>query len=359
MVRNFARTIHSLTGLISGVIVFVVCVTGCLYAFKKEISELSISTKLDVKQGQKKLALSTLIESYHQQSSASIIRIYDYNNPQKPLHYRSKNNGDMYYGSLNPYTGKIINEYRYKSSFWGIIMGLHRHLLLPKPIGKKIIGYSVVLFIISLLTGFIRWLPRKLSLLKNAELRKFKFSLKGSPKTYRLHSNLGTYLVLPLLISCLSGLIWSFPNYAKTVLYLANWGTKAESKTVTIDPTELNYKSLDCIQDTIQSLNSEKVKLNIYLFPTNSTSALRIISCRGDDQFSYSNNFYAHPGTGDLLMVKYDWQKNRGEKLRSSMYDIHTGSILGLWGKAFVFVISLLASTLPITGFLLYKKRRR
>ncbi|GAB7089590.1 PepSY-associated TM helix domain-containing protein [Marinifilum fragile] len=358
MIRNFAHIAHSVIGLVTGIVVFIVCITGCLYVFKKEISELSKPAKLDVMKGDKKLALSTLVENYTQQSNASITRIYDYKDPQKPLRFRSRKNGDIYHGSLDPYTGKIITEYKYSSSFWGIVVGLHRHLLLPKPIGKKIIGYSVVLFVISLITGFIRWLPPKLSLLRNADLRKFKFSLKGNPKTFRLHSNLGAYLVLPLLISCLSGLIWSFPNYQQSILYLANLGTKTESKTITIDSTQFNYKSLDGIQDTIQSLNPEKIKLNIYLFPTNSTSALRILSCQDDDQFSYSNNFYAHPNTGDLLMVQYDWQKNRGEKLRSSMYDIHTGSILGLWGKTLLFVISLLAATLPITGYLLYKKRR-
>lgn len=359
MIRNFISILHSVIGLLSGIVVFIVCITGCLYVFKKEISELSMPTNQHVMHGQNKLALSTLVENYSQQCNASVTRIYDYKDPHKPLRFRSKKNGDIYYGSINPYTGKILNEYRYDSSFWGIVIGLHRHLLLPKPIGKKIIGYSVVLFAISLITGFILWLPRKLNLLKSANFRRFKFSLNGKPKTFCLHSNLGVYLVFPLLISCLSGLIWTFPNYQKTIIFLANLGTKPESKTIKIDPAHFNYKTLDRSQGTIQSLNSEKIKLNIYLFPTDSTSALRILSCQDDDQFSYSNNFYVHPGTGDLLHKKYDWQKNKGEKLRSSMYDIHTGSILGLWGKSFAFIISLLASTLPITGFLLYKKRRR
>jgi uncharacterized iron-regulated membrane protein len=35
-------------------------------------------------------------------------------------------------------------------------------------------------------------------------------------------------------------------------------------------------------------------------------------------------------------------------------YDIHTGAILGLPGKIFAFLISLLIASLPVTGFLVW-----
>ncbi len=46
------------------------------------------------------------------------------------------------------------------------------------------------------------------------------------------------------------------------------------------------------------------------------------------------------------------------DKLMRMNYDIHTGAILGLPGKIFAFLISLLIASLPVTGFMIWYGRR-
>ena len=46
------------------------------------------------------------------------------------------------------------------------------------------------------------------------------------------------------------------------------------------------------------------------------------------------------------------------DKLIRMNYDIHTGAILGLPGKVFAFLISLLIASLPITGFSIWFGKR-
>ena len=46
------------------------------------------------------------------------------------------------------------------------------------------------------------------------------------------------------------------------------------------------------------------------------------------------------------------------DKIMRMNYDIHTGAILGLPGKIFAFLISLLIASLPITGILIWWGKR-
>lgn len=45
-----------------------------------------------------------------------------------------------------------------------------------------------------------------------------------------------------------------------------------------------------------------------------------------------------------------------GEKIIRLNYDIHTGAVLGLPGKIIAFLISLICASLPVTGFIIWKK---
>ena len=47
------------------------------------------------------------------------------------------------------------------------------------------------------------------------------------------------------------------------------------------------------------------------------------------------------------------------DKMLRLNYDVHVGAIWGLAGKRRVFCASLVAASLPVTGFLIWRGRRR
>ena len=47
------------------------------------------------------------------------------------------------------------------------------------------------------------------------------------------------------------------------------------------------------------------------------------------------------------------------DKLMRANYDIHTGAIIGIAGKILMFCASLIASSLPVTGFYIWLGRRK
>lgn len=57
--------------------------------------------------------------------------------------------------------------------------------------------------------------------------------------------------------------------------------------------------------------------------------------------------------TGKKLYRSNFIDKNNGEKIIGMNYDIHVGAILGLPGKIIAFIASLIAASLPVTGFII------
>jgi len=47
------------------------------------------------------------------------------------------------------------------------------------------------------------------------------------------------------------------------------------------------------------------------------------------------------------------------DKIARMNYDIHVGAIAGLAGKILAFCASLMAASLPVTGFLIWRNRRK
>jgi uncharacterized iron-regulated membrane protein len=50
---------------------------------------------------------------------------------------------------------------------------------------------------------------------------------------------------------------------------------------------------------------------------------------------------------------------NFADKLLRMNYEIHTGAILGLPGKIFAFLMSLFIASFPVTGFIMWWKKRK
>jgi uncharacterized iron-regulated membrane protein len=74
--------------------------------------------------------------------------------------------------------------------------------------------------------------------------------------------------------------------------------------------------------------------------------------------YYHRDEYRFHPRTGQLLMAQLHESKSNGKKLADMNYDLHTGLILGLGGKAIAFTVSLICASLPVTGFLVWRGRQ-
>ena len=102
-----------------------------------------------------------------------------------------------------------------KLPFFETTLKLHRWLLdAPqtngeRTLGKTIVGISILLFVLDLLTGLVIWWPRK----KQTLLHRLRVEYgKGTQHfLYDCHVSLGFWTLAILLLIALTGLTWSFP----------------------------------------------------------------------------------------------------------------------------------------------------
>lgn len=358
--RKILKKLHLILGLTSGIVIFIICITGCIYTFKTEIINTNHYTKVEEYRGIDKLNLSEIINKYEYNSNNRIVKLYDYKNPKKALIIKAKQNNINITSYINPYTGEIIKNVNNK--FFTTILHIHRNLLLGE-IGGKIVAWAVLIFMLCLLSGTFLWLPSNIKKLATKKTLKAKLSIKTKAnwarKIYDLHSVLGIYALILLLIISLSGLVWSFNTVEDTIYNYVCSEKKHNYKRIKIKACKLNNKSFDIIKSQLKLKKDNSYTITKYSFPRNKRSPIRVLSIKEEGRYSNANTYYAHPFTGIILQERLYKNKNRGEKLRSSNYDIHTGSILGIIGKILAFFASLIGASLPITGILFFLKRKK
>ena len=88
----------------------------------------------------------------------------------------------------------------------------------------------------------------------------------------------------------------------------------------------------------------------IYTNPSNDTYYQR--------EFKYFNQYTLEELPANHYWADYD-KVNIGDMIERLLYDIHVGAILGLPGKILAFGGSLIAASLPITGFLIWRGKRK
>jgi uncharacterized iron-regulated membrane protein len=132
---------------------------------------------------------------------------------------------------VDQYTGEVKGMNR-RLPFFQTMFYLHRWLLnKEQPAdggiwwGKMIVGWSVLAFVVVLISGVIIWWPRT----KSAIANRFKVCFgKGSLRLWHdSHVSLGIYAAIFLLASAVTGLTWSFQWYNKAFYSLFGVDTAA------------------------------------------------------------------------------------------------------------------------------------
>ncbi len=382
--KNFILFLHRWLGLITGIIVFILGITGCLFVFHQEISHWMRKDLLYINS----IKEQTLPIKVLQQNGAEALGveylpygITTYKNPRRTwsvMYYKGGAESWTYFGTIkdyrtlyiNPYTGEVAGIVNEEEDFFQIVKGIHWSLLLATPIGQPIVTWSTVIFIIMLISGMILWWPKRWNKAGRQKSFKIKWGSSWRRVNYDLHNVLGFYFLIITLIIAFTGLYWYFPAAKKAMHFLgtgefklpSNSGQKVELKKE-ISPTPIIEKPLEIAYTSAWSKFPKAYSITI-VAPFDSTDTIQA-NIRPDGETYYQNGvLYFDQNTAQLVAKNLYSEMNAGEKLVSMNYDIHVGAIGGLPGKIIAFFASLLSASLPVTGFIIWwdrnkRKRRR
>lgn len=367
--------VHLWLGLTSGLVVFIISVTGCVYVFEEELKAWAYTDREEIVAAENavKKPLSQLL-AIAQQEVGKEHPIQNIEVPVagnqtysfRPAQIRD-NKAFTHFGEIvyqrkvyiNPYTGEVVKNENTKYEFFTLILRLHRNLLLNRKVGSIIIGSSVIIFVGLLITGIVLWWPKNKAAMKQRFSFKWKSSTKWKRKNYDLHSVLGFYSYFILLVIAFSGLIWSFDWFENGVIWIANGGAKTEKvKPLYSDTAQVGALPVDRILFELKRNNREAHTFNISL-PEKKVGVVNA-SARSGIHVRYNIVRYQFDQfTGELLTTTTFGEKTAGEQLRAMNYDIHTGAIIGMPGKILAFIASLISASLPVTGFYIWWGRKK
>lgn len=358
--------------MISGVIVFIVCTTGAIWALnihgwvdKDKFADMEIKSDSTnwlkpsqlAKMSQEVMGVTPTYVSYVKDAPA---RVGSYGKGKRVSILINPYNGDIIKG-VDP-KGKEVKEF----DFWNFIRQGHRALWLPWNIGRPIVNYATLAFVIVLISGLIIWFPRSKKAARNKLWFNWKKNTPARRKLFDLHSVLGFYICFILLAISCSGMVWGL-NWWSEGLYkvttggknLPEWGSaKSDSLAVEIAPN-----GADVIFDQLLKENplAQGISINLPDEDDKSSVISATISPEKDvyynsDRYTYDKYTLKEIKQAGPYSGKYK-EASFGDKLRRMNYEIHIGSILGTPGRLLVFFGALFGASLPLTGFYLYFKK--
>lgn len=368
--------LHLWLGLVTGIIVVIVCLTACIWVFNEEITDM-LEPQHAVAHQEKAVILPS-----------QIMKVAATEFPGKRVSYATYRVGrvvDAGVGGrrggsnmkLNPYTAEVVSKEVRKegeAGFFRWVLNGHRFLWLPFEIGRPVVNYSILIFLITLITGMVLWWPKKWN--KSTRQQSFTIKWGGTIKrvNYDLHNVLGFYALLLLFAIGATGIVYGIQWWSKG-LYWATSGGKSlpeyvEKKSDSLQAGK-HYTPEQAADIAFQTVLRKHPDANGYYmsFPDTSKpkSSILVIAYPGKGQYYNSERYTFDQHTLQELKEPrtiYDGsyaEAEFGTKLRKMNYDIHVGSILGLPGKILAFFASLIGATLPVTGFIIWwgKKKKQ
>ncbi|WP_289044466.1 PepSY-associated TM helix domain-containing protein [uncultured Olleya sp.] len=375
--KYIMSVLHLWLGLLSSVIIFVVCLSGSIYAFKTQIENLIYKDVVyyKSKENSPKIAIDTIVNNFDKQfgGATSITVFKEADKSVLVSSFSKQSNGVSAY--YNPNSGELLGTKNKTSiAFFDFILEVHRFLLAGDT-GKFINGVAVLIFIFLLFSGFIIWLPKKLNQLKTS--LKIKFKAKFYRINYDLHRVLGFYSMLLLFFMSVTGLYVSF-HWVKNAVIVGLGGDSIVISDSNIALKKTLSNSFDTMFDDLsredKTNKKQKSNLQSLLIKTDSIfkyDGTKIIQLA--DENSKSINIIKM-NTGNLLHFyvpdKIEFSINgkiRKQELFTSLplnnqfkliaKPLHTGEIMGLPTIIIYFLISLIGCSLPITGFIIWFKK--
>ena len=361
--KKVLYNIHLWLGLVTGAVVFFVSTSAALYLFEPEISQLleqgvyqraeksggrTIHTPQEIEQ-----AIRSTHKGEITYANAAVYAAGDW----CTIAWVRGDKHDYTAYIIDPYTNNVERTVKSSKSFWTLIKMIHVSLLLPK-YGREVVGISTLLFFIVLITGIYLWRPKTKKAAKAALTIKTNASLKRI--NYDLHRTLGFYATLPLIFIALTGLIFAFQWMDKGAYSFISDTPHPER--VTAEVHALERMTFNDPFEAFEAIKATQPPLYQYTITLPNKRSANYQYAFFPERLKGLNNFDTYVVEAkDGKLVSYElWsQLSTKQKLKRAEYNIHVGAIGGIYTKVIAFIACLIAASLPITGFFMWRNKQQ
>ncbi|MEL6189488.1 MAG: PepSY-associated TM helix domain-containing protein, partial [Myxococcota bacterium] len=246
--KKLIGKLHLWLGLASGVVVFVVSDTGCLYLFLDDLEsvlhrrERFVQVRPEAKLARPSEVFASIRRTFPARAFENVYYT-DYAEEGRVHSVWAYDGEEEAYEAVwvHPETAEVTRTYTYAAGFSedfaGTLIELHTSLMLGD-VGREIVGVSTLVFVVMMFSGLVLWWPRTWRALKP----RLTLKLSGGQKrvNYDLHNVLGFYVGWVLLIIALTGLVWAYEWVSHAVQWTVNGGVVTHTEPAELKVSEVS-----------------------------------------------------------------------------------------------------------------------
>jgi uncharacterized iron-regulated membrane protein len=356
--RKILFWVHLVMGVAAGLIIFVMCVTGVLLTFERQMTDWADrhNARVDPLSGVARLPVSQLIAKAGAPVAGVIVR----SDPAEPVEVVAGRDRTSVY--LNPYTGAVTGSpNKAVHTFFNTTRAWHRWVALGGELTRKntepIFDAANVLFFLIVLSGPFLWWPKKLTWKHFRPIVWFRGKLSGKARDFNWHNTIGVWASVPLAIIVATGVILSY-RWANDMVYHMTGNQP-------LQPTRVEPMPKSQAPPPWQGVDSWIARAETHVpdwrTVTIRSTPARIIGVQiesgtgGQPQLRGTVTF--DRVTGDEVKWAPFSSNNLGLRLRMLARVFHTGEVGGMPAQAFAGLISLCGALLVYTGIALSLRR--
>jgi uncharacterized iron-regulated membrane protein len=355
--RKFTVLLHRYIGIVVGLILIVVGLTGSLLVFNTEIEQFMVTQKFGAVAPQEQRIpaekiLETAKAAIANRPELKVTGMVPPKEATSPWQARAFGEPDSFAQVfVNPYTGQVMGVLDGKANIMQTILKLHYELLAGDT-GMKIAGIAGLLMFVLGVTGLILW-PGWRNLFSGLRIK-----WKAHPQRFNfdIHKVAGVVAATFLVFTGFTGFAWNFSEVAYPAIYAATFSTESKepvSKVIsgknTIGLGEILQKADIALPGTTATWIS---------IPNKPEEVFAIYRKFPQDIDDFSNSVYLDRYSGEVLKIANAQNSSLGDRVLNSFSTLHYGTFWGLPTRILYIFVGLAPLILLITGLNMYRLRK-
>lgn len=356
--------IHLWLGLVTGVIVFILSITGAILVFEQELRPVVYPwQRAERPVDAAYVPPSQLYRTAETAAPGKHIVSVWYHGHGKAAHVSLQSDSVLW---VNPYSGEaqaLVDH----DDFFHIMKDGHLYLWMPPKVGLQVTIWCTAIFFILLVSGMFLWWPKKWkSRVERDKAFKIKWKAKWKRLNYDLHKVFGFYSLILSLVFAFTALMMGFGWLRSAVYWTLSGGEERvrvtrsaiHSDTTTISTMTFLAKSDIAFKKGMEEIGMYNKDQIIVSFPHEPKDNIYVCTDMhmGDwrDVFLDQNTFEMLPSS----RKPYN-ELNAAEWMERMNYGLHVGEVGGLFTKVMYFIGCLICASLPVTGFIVWWQKGR
>jgi uncharacterized iron-regulated membrane protein len=363
---------HLAAGLVAGLVILLMSVTGVLLTYERQLIAWSDAQfrSSPPQAGAERLPIETLLARLREaRPDLAPVSITVRSEPDAPVMLTVTQRvlyADAYTGALLGEGTQTVRRAMSELRAW------HRWIAVEgegRPIARAITGWANVIFLCIVLSGMYLWLPRKWSWAQVKAVALFNTGARGKARDFNWHNVFGIWSAIPLFIVVMSAVPISFP-WGTALVYRAvgdappapparAGGPPVQQRARREPPPPPPLTGLDALWARAAQREPDWRTINMRV-PTSPDAPVVFAIDRGEGgQPQYRSTLTLARATGEVVTYEAFSDLSPGRRVRNVMRFAHTGEVFGIPGQTVAGLVTFGGAVLVWTGIALALRRFR